>query len=234
MMRQFKAAKEQHPDAVLFFRMGDFYEMFLDDAELCSRVLGLTLTSRSKEQNLPMCGFPWKAASGYIRKMLAAGYKVAICEQIEDPAQAKGIVKREVIRVITPGTAFEDDLIGVDANYLGAIAKYRGDYAVAFLELSTGEMEVWPMDDAGKAIETVGSVMPSEVIVADGGERAYLVLRRPHPRGLRAGGAAAANRRGRRPTALRLRSTARIANPYRNHRGTPSRGANVPRPGDQA
>lgn len=168
MMRQFKAAKEQHPDAILFFRMGDFYEMFLDDAKLASRVLGITLTSRSKDQNLPMCGFPWKAASGYIRKMLAAGHKVAICEQTEDPAKAKGIVKREVIRVITPGTAFEDDLIGVDANYLGAIAKYRGEYAVAFLELSTGEMEVWPLDGAGKAIETISSVMPSEVIVAEG------------------------------------------------------------------
>ncbi|MCP4230580.1 MAG: DNA mismatch repair protein MutS [bacterium] len=169
MMRQFKAAKEQHPDAVLFFRRGDFYEMFLDDAELCSRILGLTLTSRSKEQNVPMCGFPWKAASGYVRKMLAAGHKVAICEQTEDPAQAKGLVKREVIRVITPGTAFEDDLIGVDANYLGAVARYRGDYAVAFLELSTGEMEVWPLDNEGKAVEVVSSVMPSEVIVTDGG-----------------------------------------------------------------
>ena len=101
-MRQFHRFKKQHPDCVLFFRMGDFYEMFYDDAELAHRVLGVTLTQRT--EGVPMAGVPYHAVENYLRRMIEAGYRVAVCDQVEDPAQAKGVVKRDVTRVITPGT----------------------------------------------------------------------------------------------------------------------------------
>ena len=114
MMRQYLDVKKNYPDSILFFRMGDFYEMFLDDAILASRELEIALTSRSKgedgEKN-PMCGVPYHAADAYIDKLIAKGYKVAICEQLEDPATAKGIVKRDVIRVVTPGTVINSKML---------------------------------------------------------------------------------------------------------------------------
>ena len=106
MMRQYYAIKEQYPDSILFFRLGDFYEMFGEDAKLASRILEIALTSREAgpEGRIPMCGVPYHAVDGYLEKMVRSGYKVAICEQLEDPSQAKGVVKRDVIRVVTPGT----------------------------------------------------------------------------------------------------------------------------------
>ncbi len=102
-MKQFSKFKQKYPDAILFFRMGDFYETFYDDAKTCSKVLGLTLTSRSKGDNpIPLAGVPYHAVEGYIKKMLQAGYKVAVCEQVEDPKTAKGVVKRDVVRIVTP------------------------------------------------------------------------------------------------------------------------------------
>src|SRR3981189_548956 len=115
-MRQYLDAKQQHRDAILFFRMGDFYEMFYEDALVASRALELTLTSRSKDANgggIPMCGVPFHAADVYIARLVKKGFRVAICEQVEDPRKAKGLVKREVVRVISPGTL-------TDANYLDA------------------------------------------------------------------------------------------------------------------
>ncbi|MCI5125759.1 MAG: DNA mismatch repair protein MutS, partial [Candidatus Electrothrix sp. AR5] len=105
MLRQYLEIKKQHPGTILFYRMGDFYEMFFEDAETASRVLGITLTSRNKgdKNQVPMCGVPFHAISGYLSKMVKAGYRVALCEQTEDPKEAKGIVKREVVRVVTPG-----------------------------------------------------------------------------------------------------------------------------------
>ncbi len=112
-MKQFHQFKQKYADAVLFFRMGDFYETFYDDARICSRVLGLTLTSRDKNSDnpIPLAGLPYHAVDGYLKKMLQAGYKVAVCEQVEDPKQAKGVVKRDVVRVVTPGTLTDDMLL---------------------------------------------------------------------------------------------------------------------------
>lgn len=109
-MRQFHAAKQAHPDALLFFRMGDFYELFYDDAVTAARELSLTLTARDKARQQPMCGVPYHAAPGYLQRLLRKGYKVAICDQMEDPKLAKGVVRREVTRVLTPGTALDSAL----------------------------------------------------------------------------------------------------------------------------
>ncbi|MCK5173862.1 MAG: DNA mismatch repair protein MutS, partial [Planctomycetes bacterium] len=105
-MKQFHHFKDKHPDAILFFRMGDFYETFYEDAQTCARVLGLTLTSRNKNSAnpIPLAGLPYHAVDGYLKKLILAGYKVAVCEQVENPKTAKGVVKRDVVRVVTPGT----------------------------------------------------------------------------------------------------------------------------------
>src|SRR5690242_12683699 len=127
-MRQYQQFKTQYPGYVLFFRMGDFYEMFWDDAKTANRVLGVALTSRSKGglnggDAIPMAGVPFHAVESYLRKMIAAGYKVAICEQTEDASQAKGLVKRDVTRLMTPGTLTDDPLLdGRSENYLAAVA----------------------------------------------------------------------------------------------------------------
>ena len=116
MLKQYLSVKEQYPDAILFYRMGDFYEMFYEDALTAARALELTLTSRSKDSSggaIPMCGVPFHAADGYIAKLVNKGFRVAICEQVEDPKKAKGLVKREVVRVVSPGTL-------IDSNYLDA------------------------------------------------------------------------------------------------------------------
>src|SRR5688572_2991835 len=127
-MRQYQQFKAQYPGYVLFFRMGDFYEMFWEDAKLCHKVLGVALTSRSKggingDDAIPMAGVPFHAVESYLRKMIAAGHKVAICEQTEDAALAKGVVKRDVVRLMTPGTLTDDPLLdGRADNYLAAVA----------------------------------------------------------------------------------------------------------------
>src|SRR5689334_7673578 len=109
MMQQYRDAKERHPGMLLLFHNGDFYELFVSDAEVGARVLGLTLTKRDK--SIPMAGFPTRALEPHLRKLLQSGHRVAICDQVEDPAQAKGLVRREVTRVVTPGTVTEDDLL---------------------------------------------------------------------------------------------------------------------------
>ena len=125
MMQQYLQMKEQNKDAILFFRLGDFYEMFNEDALLASRELDLTLTTRdrgkSEEERTPMCGVPYHSCDGYISRLIAKGYKVAICEQTEDPAAAKGLVKRDIIRVVTPGTVDASMLEGSQSNYICGI-----------------------------------------------------------------------------------------------------------------
>ena len=137
-MQQFFRAKEQHPDALLFFRMGDFYELFFDDAVIAARALDLTLTSRSKGidgQEVPMAGVPWHAAGGYLARLLEKGFKVAICEQMADPATVKGIVPREVVRVVTPGLALDPDSLDARAdNALVAIAIDGSAHGIDALE----------------------------------------------------------------------------------------------------
>ena len=125
LMRQYAAVKKEHPTALLFFRLGDFYELFFDDAIVAAKELQITLTSRNKEKGIavPMCGVPYHAAEGYIGKLIRKGFKVAICEQMEDPRQAKKLVRREVTRVVTPGTAADSSLGSEENNFLAALAQ---------------------------------------------------------------------------------------------------------------
>ncbi|HTV19887.1 MAG TPA: DNA mismatch repair protein MutS, partial [Polyangiaceae bacterium] len=143
VMQQHAEAKLAYPDAVLFFRLGDFYEMFGDDAVLCAQALDLTLTSRNKGKpdEIPMAGVPYHAAHGYIGRLLAQGHKVAICEQMADPKLTKGIVPRAVVRVITPGTATHDDHLEARANnWLAALEVTGSGVGLSMFDLSTGEL----------------------------------------------------------------------------------------------
>jgi len=147
-MRQFYAMKEKHPDCIIFFRMGDFYETFGDDAGVVSRELDIVLTARGKDregEKMPLAGVPYHAAETYISRLVSKGYRVAVCEQIEDPKKAKGIVKRDVVRVITPGTVIDASMIASPgARYLMALWPDDGGkrFGLAFLDISTGEFFV--------------------------------------------------------------------------------------------
>ncbi len=177
LMRQYLAAKRQHPDALLFFRLGDFYELFFDDAKTASRELQLTLTARDKERNTPMCGVPYHAAENYIARLLRRGYRVAICEQMEDPKLAKKIVRREVTRVLTPGTALDASLAAEQNNYLAAVCllnnapqarRTDGESAgIAFLDLSTADFRATEFSGpnaAAQCLEELSRLAPIELI----------------------------------------------------------------------
>ena len=169
LMRQYAAIKKEHPAALLFFRLGDFYELFFDDAVLASRELQITLTSRNKEKGLavPMCGVPHHAADGYISKLVRKGFKVAICEQMEDPQLAKKLVRREVTRVVTPGTAADSSLGSEESNFLAAVAQTEGRAGFAALDLSTGEFratEFQGEDAQARIQEELQQLRPKEVL----------------------------------------------------------------------
>lgn len=175
LMRQYAAVKKQHPNALLFFRLGDFYELFFDDAVTASKELQITLTSRNKEKGIaiPMCGVPYHAAEGYIAKLIRKGFKVAICEQVEDPKVAKKLVRREVTRVVTPGTAADNALNAEENNFLAAICRgtSKGTLVVGFaaLDLSTGEFRATEFtgDDAERRIwDELEQLRPREVLYA--------------------------------------------------------------------
>jgi DNA mismatch repair protein MutS len=173
VMRQYLSAKAAHADALLFFRMGDFYELFFDDAVVAARALDLTLTARNKgsEDEVPMAGVPHHAASGYVQRLLEQGFKVAICEQMADPSKVKGIVPREVVRVATPGIAFDDAGIDARANhYLAAVerAEGGGPFGVAALDLSTGEFVACEAPDAVAAMSELARLDPREVLAGPG------------------------------------------------------------------
>ena len=145
MMKQYLDVKSKHPDSILFFRMGDFYEMFYEDAKKASRILDIALTSRNKNaaDPVPMCGIPYHAADNYIARIIKEGLKVAICEQVEDPKLASGVVRREVIRIVTPGTVVDSSLLDSKRNnYLGAIYPFKNAYGLAVLDISTGEFKI--------------------------------------------------------------------------------------------
>ncbi|SDF02466.1 DNA mismatch repair protein MutS [Terriglobus roseus] len=170
MMQQFAAAKAAHPDALLFFRMGDFYELFYDDAIVASRELELTLTARDRERQQPMCGVPYHAAEGYLQRLLRKGYRIAICEQMEDPKLAKGIVKREVTRVMTPGTALDPTAAASENTFLAAltVGADRKSSGVAMLDLSTGEFRTTEFRGANAvnlALEEVARNRPREILL---------------------------------------------------------------------
>ncbi len=132
VMRQYRAAKDAHPDALLFFRLGDFYELFYEDAMIAARELQLTLTSRDKTKSVPMCGVPYHAAGTYLQRLLRKGYRVALCEQMEDPKTAKTIVRREVTRVLTPGTAVDAALEASESQWLASVAAAGKDASRAW------------------------------------------------------------------------------------------------------
>jgi DNA mismatch repair protein MutS len=143
MMQQYAEIKRQYQDAIVFFHLGDFYEMFFEDALVAARELEITLTSRDSEKKIPMAGVPCHAADNYIAQLLKKGYKVAICEQVEDPRQAKGIVRRAVTRVVTPGTLVEEGLLDAEqSNYLCVLAVEGNRLGLASVDCSTGEF-IW-------------------------------------------------------------------------------------------
>ncbi len=171
LMRQYAAIKKEHPSALLFFRLGDFYELFFDDAVVAARELQITLTSRNKEKGIsvPMCGVPYHAAEGYIAKLIRKGFKVAICEQMEDPRLAKKLVRREVTRVVTPGTAADSSLSSEENNFLGAFVQVGDRVGFAALDLSTGEFRATEFQgpDAGRRIqEELSQLRPKELLYA--------------------------------------------------------------------
>ncbi len=171
MMQQYLDTKEKYPDVILFYRLGDFYEMFFDDAKLVSRELDLTLTGRDcgLSERAPMCGVPYHAVDVYVQKLIAKGYKVAICEQMTDPALAKGLVERQVTRVITPGTVIESNMLEEKrANYICALAIRKNQAGCAFCDISTGEFNLYQIADARDCIaDELARISPSELIASD-------------------------------------------------------------------
>ncbi|MBO5317152.1 MAG: DNA mismatch repair protein MutS, partial [Oscillospiraceae bacterium] len=169
MKRQYNQIKERNQDCILFFRLGDFYEMFDEDAKLAARELDLTLTTRDrnkpKEEQTPMCGVPYHSVDAYIARLVAKGYKVAICEQMEDPAEAKGIVERDITRIVTPGTVTESCMLEESRNnYMGCLYGDGDCYGLAFCDVSTGAFFVTTCADAQGAASELGRFSPSEVI----------------------------------------------------------------------
>ncbi|HEX6644755.1 MAG TPA: DNA mismatch repair protein MutS [Gemmatimonadales bacterium] len=168
LMQQYREIKARHQAAILFFRMGDFYEMFFDDAELGARVLGITLTSRG--DGVPLAGVPVKAAADYLRQLVAAGHRVAICEQVEDPRLAKGIVRREVVETVTPGALLQDGWVaGGRNNWIVALAAARATVGLAAVDLSTGEFALETLDEATLE-EALTRLAPAEIVVPGGVE----------------------------------------------------------------
>ncbi len=170
MLRQYLEVKERYPDAIVFFRMGDFYEMFFEDAEIAARVLEIALTSRDKgaEEKVPMCGVPVVSASTYLARLVQAGYKVAICEQVEDPRTAKGLVRREVVRVVTPGLYVEDEgLESKSHNYIASLVIEKDQAGLAVVDLSTGHFRVTEVPLEG-ALGELFRLEPRELLLPEG------------------------------------------------------------------
>ncbi|MGA8612593.1 MAG: DNA mismatch repair protein MutS, partial [Xanthobacteraceae bacterium] len=179
MMEQYIEIKAANPDCLLFYRMGDFYELFFDDAEVASRALGIVLTKRGKHlgRDIPMCGVPIERADEYLHRLIALGHRVAVCEQLEDPAEArkrggKSVVRRDVVRLVTPGTLTEDSLLDAKRNnYLLALARNRASstedrFALAWIDISTGDFRVAECERNGIAAE-IARIEPGEIIVSD-------------------------------------------------------------------
>ena len=167
MMQQYVETKEQYSDCILFYRLGDFYEMFFDDAITASRELEITLTGKNcgLEERAPMCGVPYHAVDSYLSRLVAKGYKVAICEQMEDPATAKGLVKREVVRIVTPGTTVDPQALDeTKNNYIMCVAYIGDSYGVSVADVTTGEYFVTEIGDSGQLFDEITHLMPSELI----------------------------------------------------------------------
>ncbi len=186
LMRQYLEVKARYPDAVLFFRLGDFYEMFLDDAVLAARLLSLTLTTRDKgkEDPVPMCGVPHHAARGYVQKLTELGYRVAVCEQLEDPRMVKGIVKRDVVRVVTPGVILDEE--SLDPRTPHFVAAVTGDaragLGLAFIDVSTGDFRATEAASFEALLDEMARVEPRELVVPRADPALAASLRRAYPR----------------------------------------------------
>ncbi len=170
MMQQYMEIKDAYRDCILFYRLGDFYEMFFDDALTCTKELEITLTGKNcgLEERAPMCGVPFHSAEGYISRLIAKGYKVAICEQVEDPGSAKGLVRREVIRIVTPGTNLNEGALDEGKNnFLMGIVHTTNAYGVAAVDVTTGDFFVTQVGDGGKLLDEVNKYLPSEILCND-------------------------------------------------------------------
>jgi DNA mismatch repair protein MutS len=177
VMRQYFGAKEQHPDCLMFCRVGDFYELFYDDAILVARLLQLTLTARDKEKKQPMCGVPWHSAESYLQKLLRMGYKIALLEQVEDPKLTKTIVRRDVTRVLTPGTSIDPGMEASESCWLASLSVVGKCVGLALMDLSTGEFRATEFAGAGAwaaAADELGRVKPVELLHAGGGLKGAL------------------------------------------------------------
>jgi DNA mismatch repair protein MutS len=169
MLAQYHRIKAENPDAILFFRMGDFYETFFDDAPIVARTLGIALTARDKDakgDRVPLAGFPHHALDTYLHKMIEAGYKIAICEQIEDPKHAKGVVQRAVVRVVTPGTVTDPKVLEINANrFIVAVCSHQGRFGLAAADVSTGEFLVAETTDRRRFTDELARLEPAELVV---------------------------------------------------------------------
>ena len=170
MMKKYVETKEQYPDCILFYRLGDFYEMFFEDALTASRELEITLTGKDcgLEERAPMCGVPYHAVEGYLSKLVSKGYKVAICEQMEDPKQAKGLVRREVVRIVTPGTNLNLQTLEENRNnYLMCIVYFSGKAGISAADVTTGDYYLTEVEDNRKLLDEIIRYSPSEIICND-------------------------------------------------------------------
>ena len=181
MMQQYLQIKERYRDAILFFRLGDFYEMFFEDAQTASRILDIALTSRhkSEESPVPLCGVPYHAAEPYIQKLLDAGHKVAVCEQVEDPKTAKGVVQREVVRVITPGTVTAAEALDARGNnFLIAVCQDNRNFGLAVTDITTGEFRCTQFAEEQSFLDEIRRIAPSEIIAPRNGVGLLRLLRK--------------------------------------------------------
>lgn len=170
MMQQYMETKKEYSDCILFYRLGDFYEMFFEDALTASKELEITLTGKNcgQEERAPMCGIPYHAVDSYLTKLVSKGYKVAICEQVEDPKSAKGLVKREVVRIVTPGTNLNvQSLEETRNNYLMSISYMQNKIGISVADVTTGDYYLTEVEDIRKLMDEVNKYMPSEIICND-------------------------------------------------------------------
>ena len=205
MLKHWREVKAQHPETILFYRVGDFYEMFYEDAELASRILEITLTARG--DGVPLAGVPVKAAAEYLRQLVGAGHRVAICEQVEDPKLANGLVRREVVETVTPGAMLQEGwLAGARNNFLVALSESAGRVGLAAVDLSTGEFLLETLEAEGVA-EALGRLGPAEIVVP--GDGTLPAVRRCAPYGARALGVRSRARPRRAGAAIRDRHARR-------------------------
>jgi DNA mismatch repair protein MutS len=170
MIKQYLSVKEKYRDAILLYRLGDFYEMFFDDAQEASKLLDLTLTSRNKNdaESVPLCGIPVVAAQNYISRLLSLGHKVAICEQLEDPKLAKGIVKRDVVKVLTPGVVIDPECLqSREGNFLAAVFSDGSGFGLASCDVSTGSFRLSEFENASLLTDEILRLEPREILLEE-------------------------------------------------------------------